>query len=484
MLFNSIEYLIFLPLVVVLYYAISAKWRWLLLLAASYFFYMSWKVEYIVLILASTLVDYYAGLKMSRLKKKSARKKYLLLSIIVNLGILAGFKYFNFFSENMNVLFGEMNIFYRLPELKVLLPVGISFYTFQTMSYSIDIYRGLTKPERHLGKFALYVSFFPQLVAGPIERSRNLLPQIHERKEFDPALIISGLKLILWGFFKKIVIADRIGIFVSSVYASPDENAGIPTILAAVLFIFQLYCDFSGYTDIARGSARLMGYDLMINFRRPLVAKSFKDFWERWHISLTTWFRDYLYFSLPAKYKGRVRMWLLQVNILITFILMGLWHGANWTFLLFGVLIGASLVIEDISTGLRRKFFRITGLNKHAKLQGFLGWIFVFALLILGCIFFRAATISQGFAILGNIFQPGEPGSSLVEILKDKELVFGILQIIILMIAEWYHEKHNLIGKIARQPIYLRWTIYAGFFFYIVMFGIMSNPQEFIYFQF
>ena len=293
MLFNSLEYLIFFPIVVALYYAINHKWRWLLLLAASYFFYMSWKAEYVILIMASTIVDYYAGLQMGKAGSRKKKKPYLVLSIIVNLGILAGFKYFNFFSENMNVLLGDLNIFQRIPELKVLLPVGISFYTFQTLSYSIDVYRGITRPEKHLGRFALYVSYFPQLVAGPIERSYNLLPQLKEQKAFNPQNLISGSKLMLWGFFKKIVIADRIGIYVTSIYANPGEHTGLPVILATTLFAFQLYCDFSAYTDIARGTARLMGIDLMKNFNRPMISRSLTDFWNRWHISLTTWFRDY-----------------------------------------------------------------------------------------------------------------------------------------------------------------------------------------------
>ncbi len=484
MLFNSIGYLIFLPLVVILYYAIRPKWRWLLLLAASYFFYMSWKLEYIILIMASTGVDYWAGLKMSRLAKRKDRKKYLVLSIIVNLGILAGFKYFNFFSDNLNVLFGDLNLFYRLPELKVLLPVGISFYTFQTMSYSIDIYRGVTKPEKHLGRFALYVSFFPQLVAGPIERSRNLLPQIREEKTFRPEQIISGLKLILWGFFKKIVIADRLGIFVSTVYANPAENTGLVSILAIILFVFQLYCDFSGYTDIARGSARLMGYDLMVNFRRPMIAKSFKDFWDRWHISLTTWFRDYLYFSLPDKYHGKIRMWRLQLNILITFMLMGFWHGANWTFLLFGFLSGLILVAEDLTTKSRMRFFEYTGLNNVPRLRNFLGWwVTMFFLLIIG-VFFRSPGISDAFKMLGNVLDFADTDQSLRLILNDREIIFGMLNIILLMWAERYHERRDLISTIRKKPLLIRWTVYLAFFFYIVMFGIMSNPTEFIYFQF
>jgi alginate O-acetyltransferase complex protein AlgI len=484
MLFNSIEYLIFFPLVVVLYFSINTKWRWALLLLASYFFYAFWKVEYLVLIMGSTLVDYYTGLKMSKIKKRAKRKKYLILSIVVNLAVLVGFKYFNFFSENLNFLFADLRLSMSMPELQILLPVGISFYTFQTMSYSIDVYRGVTKAENHLGRFALYVSFFPQLVAGPIERSNQLLPQFKEKKSFNPVQVISGLKLMLWGFFKKIVIADRIGIFVSSVYENPEQQNGLPAIIASILFMIQLYCDFSAYTDIARGSARVMGYDLMINFRRPFVARSIADFWTRWHISLTTWFRDYLYFSLPDKFKNRISYSRLQINIIITFLLMGLWHGANWTFLFFGLIHGIFLVLEDISKSFREKVFQITGLDQRKQLLGFLGWLITFALLTVSGIFFRSANISDGFRMLAGIFNFEGSRLALATILSNKEIIFVLLQIILLFWAEWYHDKKNLVQVIGSKPIVIRWGIYAGFIFYIITFGIMNNPQNFIYFQF
>lgn len=484
MLFNSLEYLIFFPIVVALYYAINNKWRWLLLLAASYFFYMSWKAEYVILIMASTIVDYYAGLQMGKAGSRRKKKPYLILSIIVNLGILAGFKYFNFFSENMNVLFGDLNIFYRIPELKVLLPVGISFYTFQTLSYSIDVYRGITRPEKHLGRFALYVSYFPQLVAGPIERSYNLLPQLNEKKAFDPQNLISGSKLMLWGFFKKIVIADRIGIYVTSIYANPGEHTGLPVILATILFAFQLYCDFSAYTDIARGTARLMGIDLMKNFNRPLIARSLTDFWNRWHISLTSWFRDYLYFSLPSKAGNKVRVWRLQLNIIITFLLMGLWHGANWTFIIFGLIHGILLVMDDLTKESRKAFFKTIGLTRVPYLLNSLSILVTFTILVFSIYFFRAASIQESLFMIKNSFIFDNFRQSLLDILKDNEIMFAILQIGLLFWAEWYHAKKNLVKTIAAKPIWLRWSIYIGFIFYVLIFGIINRQQEFIYFQF
>jgi len=484
MLFNSLEYLIFFPIVVALYYAFTHKWRWLLLLAASYFFYMSWKAEYVILIMVSTLVDYWAGLQMGKAGTRKKKKPYLIFSIIVNLGILAGFKYFNFFSENVNVLFGDLNIFYRIPELKVLLPVGISFYTFQTLSYSIDIYRGITRPEKHLGRFALYVSYFPQLVAGPIERSTNLLPQFHENKTFNPQNLISGLKLMLWGFFKKIVIADRIGIYVTSIYANPGEHTGLPVILATVLFAIQLYCDFSAYTDIARGTARLMGIELMKNFNRPLIAKSLTDFWNRWHISLTTWFRDYLYFSLPDKAGNKVRVWRLQLNIIITFLLMGLWHGANWTFIVFGLIHGVLLVADELTKEPRKAFFRRMGLTKAPFILNSLSILITFSILVFSAYFFRASSLQESFIMIKNSFIFDNFRQSLVDILKDNEIMFAILQIILLLWAEWYHSRNNLVKVIAAKPVWLRWSIYIGFIFYVLIFGIINQQQQFIYFQF
>lgn len=483
MLFNSIEYLIFLPAVVVLYFALPVRWRWVLLLAASYFFYMCWKAEYVVLIMASTLVDYYAGIKMGSLKEKSKRKKYLVLSLIVNLGILGGFKYFNFFSESVNQLFSQFHVYYDTPVFKVLLPVGISFYTFQTLSYTIDVYRGVKKPEKHPGIFALYVAFFPQLVAGPVERSTNLLPQLHEKKTFSSERLVSGAKLILWGFFKKIVIADRIGMYVNSVYENPADHAGVSIILATTLFAFQLYCDFSGYTDIARGSARIMGYDLMVNFNRPLIAKSVSEFWERWHISLTTWFRDYLYFSLPMKHNNRVVKWKMQINVIVTFLLMGLWHGANWTFIIFGVIHGVILVIEQSTRTARERLFRTPLFFYLPGLRKTMGLLITFFLICFSILFFRANSLSDSMILLKNTFYFNHSLSIFTDLLKDRETLFGIIQIVILLSAEQFHSKRNLITWIDKKPVWFRWGLYIGFVFYILIFG-MINRQEFLYFQF
>lgn len=483
MLFNSLEYLIFLPLVVALYFATPAKWRWLLLLVASYYFYMSWKAAYVILIMVTTLVDYWVALQIGKAPDKKKKKRFLVLSLVVNLGILASFKYLDFMTGSLNMAFREFNIFHPLPLFHILLPVGISFYIFQSLSYTIDVYRGIKEPEKHVGKFALYVAYFPQLVAGPIERSTSLLPQIHETHHFDQQKLISGVKLILWGFFKKLVIADRLGMFVSKIYEHPGDHTGLPVILATGLFAFQLYCDFSGYTDIARGSARTMGFDLMINFNRPMIAKSMRDFWNRWHISLTTWFRDYLLYSLPYIKGTKVLYWRLYLNLVITFLLMGLWHGAAWTFVLFGLYHGLLLVLETVTDNQRARISAAIHLDDLGPVKKILGNLFTFSLLAFSLYFFRADTIGDSFRFMADSLDFSNTAASIREILKDNEVLFGMLMIIVLLVAEQVHEKHDLVRLIASRPLLIRWAVYIGFIFFVVIFGVLQK-EKFIYFQF
>ena len=306
MLFNSIEFVIFFPIVVGLYFAIPYRYRWGLLLIASYYFYMCWKAEYIILIVVSTVSAYCAAILIEKQKEPSKKKIYLIFSVSINLGLLFLFKYFNFFNDSLSALFNRFNLLYDVPAFKVLLPVGISFYTFQIIGYSIDVYRGENKPEKHLGIFALYVAFFPQLVAGPIERCARLLPQFYKKYEFDYQRVTDGLKLMAWGMFKKVVIADRLAPLVSQVYDHPLDYQGITFIVATVFFSFQVYCDFSGYSDIAIGAGQVMGIKLMKNFDRPYAARSVSEFWRRWHISLSSWIRDYLFLpiALNKRYWG------------------------------------------------------------------------------------------------------------------------------------------------------------------------------------
>jgi alginate O-acetyltransferase complex protein AlgI len=483
MLFNSIDYLIFFPVVVALYFAMPARWRWLLLLLASYFFYMCWKPEYVVLIMISTLVDYYAGIKMGQQPSRKKKKPYLVLSLLVNLGMLAGFKYLDFFNGSANVLFNELNIDRQFPIYNILLPVGISFYVFQSLSYTIDVYRGSVQPEKHAGKFALYVCFFPQLVAGPIERSSHLLPQVNHPQSFDQQRLVSGLKLMLWGFFKKLVIADRLGMFVGNVYNNPTEFTGLPVILATVLFAFQLYCDFSGYTDIARGSARILGYDLMINFNRPMIARSLRDFWNRWHISLTTWFRDYLLYSLPYIKGRQIIMGKIYRNLIITYLIMGLWHGAAWTFVIFGLFHGILLVLETVTERQRNWLFEKTRLNDFPFLKTSLSIIVTFLILSFSLLFFRAGSLKDSLLLISNSVDFSSFSSSLRMMAKDYELLFGMLMVVFLLITEYLHEKHDLVRVLSSKHIALRWPVYIGFIFFVLLFGVL-HEQMFIYFQF
>lgn len=333
MLFNSISYAIFLPIVFSIYWIVPHNIRWIVLLISSYYFYMSWNIQYVLLILFTTLVSYLAALLLERIEENSIKKLLLFITVLICLSILIFFKYFNFFSFNIASFVSFIGIDLDPILLDIILPVGISFYTFQTLSYVIDVYKGDISAERHFGYYATFISFFPQLVAGPIERTRNLLPQIKSKVEFSYKQATYGLKLISWGLFKKIVIADTLAVYVQPVYKNPYEYNGFALLLGSLFFTIQIYCDFSGYSDIAIGSSKLLGINLMRNFHSPYFSSSIKEFWSRWHISLSTWFRDYLYIPLGGNRSGNIRKYL---NIIFTFFISGLWHGANWTFVIWG----------------------------------------------------------------------------------------------------------------------------------------------------
>lgn len=482
MLFNSFRFLIFFPLVVCFYFVIPHKYRWILLLVASYYFYMCWKAEYLLLIVCSTLIDYFAGLRMGRVAEKEKRRIYLILSLVANLGLLFTFKYFNFVNESLRQVFQHFNVLYNVPSLKVLLPVGISFYTFQTLSYTIDVYRGDREPERHLGIFALYVSFFPQLVAGPIERSTRLLPQFFEKVAFDYRRVKDGLILMAWGFFKKVVIADWVAIFVNQVYNHPEMYPGLPGIVATYFFAFQIYCDFSGYSDIAIGAAQVMGYRLMLNFRRPYFSKSISEFWKRWHISLSSWFRDYLYIPLGGNRVKKARMYL---NIFVVFLVSGFWHGANWTFIVWGGLHGAFLLISRWTAEWRHRLHRFVGLTKYPDLHRLLKVLVTFHLVWFSWIFFRANSISDAFLIIRNLFTAFDPATLLtVSGFTFQHFILSVLSIVILLGAELFQRNHDIRGWLSQRPVMLRWAFYYGLIMFILLFGAYDNANEFIYFQF
>jgi alginate O-acetyltransferase complex protein AlgI len=333
MLFNTIEFWVFLPIVLAFYALTPQRLRWVVLLIASYVFYMWWNAAYALLLVFSTIVDFFVGRAMGRAADRGRRRQLLLVSLCTNLGVLFTFKYWTFFHESMAAIVGALGLSYTVPHLDVLLPVGISFYTFQTLSYTIDIYRGTLRPETHLGRFAIFVAFFPQLVAGPIERASRLLPQLREQFFLRSHQVQSGFQLALWGLFLKVVVADWLSLFVNAVYGAPEGHGRVVLAAATYGFALQIYCDFSGYSSIAIGVARMFGIDLMENFRRPYLSTSIRDFWRRWHISLSTWLRDYLYISVGGNRHGELRTYL---SLMITMLLGGLWHGASWNFVIWG----------------------------------------------------------------------------------------------------------------------------------------------------
>ena len=485
--FNSIQFIIFFIFVIVFYFILSHKYRWILLLFSSYYFYMCWKPEYIFLILFSTIVDYYCGLKMEGTQNRTYKKLFLTLSLFTNLSVLFAFKYLNFFSDSIRYILNEFNIFYNIPYFNVLLPVGISFYTFQTLSYTIDVYRGQKKAEKHLGIFALYVSFFPQLVAGPIERSTRLLPQLKKENSFDYLRFKNGLLLMLWGFFKKIVIADRLAVLVNTVYNNPIDYQGITLIIATIFFAFQIYCDFSAYSDIAIGASKIMGYDLMKNFNRPYFSKSIAEFWRRWHISLGSWFRDYLYFFLGGNKKGQL-IW--YKNLMLVFLISGLWHGANWTFVIWGFLHGFYMIFSIVVKNIKKYIFGVLNINEKMYLVKFSKVFITFILVDFAWIFFRSNSLNDAIYIVKNLFIFNINvlyDKSLHNLgLDEKDLYLSILLILFLIIVQIKQKNIDIIDYINTKPFYIRWSFYFIGIFSIITFGYygQGNESQFIYFQF
>lgn len=442
---------------------------------------MTWNPFYSILILISTIVSYITGLKMGEMSEKSDRKKYLYLSLILNLGLLFIFKYYNFFSGSVDSIFSYLNFPAYLPKFDLLLPVGISFYTFQTLSYTIDVYRGVKTPEKHFGIYALYVSFFPQLVAGPIERSTHLLPQFWKKFTFDYKRTVSGLRLMLWGFFLKLAIADNVAPYVNTVYNDVHSYMGIPLILATLFFSYQIFCDFAGYSYIAIGAARILGFDLMDNFKSPYFSKSFSEFWNRWHISLSSWFRDYLYIPLGGNRVSKIRH---LSNLFIVFLVSGLWHGANWTFVIWGMIHGIYLILENIFN---------PALNKLVKNSNFMfdffKMAFVFSFVSFAWIFFRANTISDALYICSNLFTNvlNINVPELIKILFEMGLSrYSLLSIMgSIIILETVHLNQNLkfVDTLFFSKTYIRWLLYYFLIFWILFAGSFGS-NEFIYFQF
>ena len=509
MLFNSLQFLLFFIVVTLTYFGLKWRGRWILLLVASCYFYMVLKPEYIVILFLTIVIDYIAGIWIAK-TMGPARRWLLILSLISNLGILAFFKYLGFFTENVSWLFTQLHmpdvagqvfslgnrLFIKVLHVfgesgissfkdnKSILPVGLSFHTFQAMSYTIEVYRGNQKAERHFGIYALYVMFYPQLVAGPIERPQNVLYQFHKTFPYDAENVKAGLMQMAFGLFKKLVIADRLALLVDYAYADPSQHNGLTLLAATFFYTIQIYCDFSGYSDIAIGAARVMGFSLMENFRTPYIAQSVSEFWRRWHISLSTWFRDYLYIPLGGNRKGEARQY---VNMMIVFLASGLWHGPNWTYVIWGGLNG----FYQILAVLRDKFLVRMGLTSPQSIRAKVGIgapvgnsplrvvgnvLFTFVLIMLTWVFFRARTVDDAFLILGRIATLS-PLERIDSPLNSVEMGFSLFLIGFLFVKEYFYLNIPT-GNTVR---------FAGLFvlitFVTYLFGVFSSNQ-FIYFQF
>lgn len=489
MLFNSLDFAIFFPIVFVLYWLVSnsLRWRNILVLVSSYVFYGWWDWRFLFLIAISSIVDFYVGQKLYEESNVKKRKRLLLLSLTVNLGFLVYFKYTNFFIDTFVDSFRLFGKELEITSLNIILPVGISFYTFQTLSYTIDIYRKQLKPTKDRLSFFAFVAFFPQLVAGPIERASHLLPQFYKTYKFNYNQVKSGLLLMAFGLFKKMVIADRAALYVNEVYNNPGNYEGVETIVATVFFAFQIYCDFSGYSDIAIGAARTMGFDLMKNFDTPYLSKSITEFWRRWHISLSTWFRDYVYIPLGGSRNGKFRTY---YNLFIVFLVSGLWHGAAMTFVIWGAIHGVIIVIEKAISKRKEKAFDLLNIDK-SNLSNKLFFIGItFTIVCFAWVFFRANSFADSTMIIEGFFTNNFNelfGEKLYLIgLKENEFSLLVLSILGLTLLERYHRKQSIFSILNKQPIILRWSVYLSIAVAITVFGVYGSEisSEFIYFQF
>ncbi|MCR4643080.1 MAG: MBOAT family protein [Lachnospiraceae bacterium] len=480
MLFNSLEFAIFLILVFFVYWALPHRFRPLLLMVSSFYFYGRWNPVYLLLILAMILSSYGCARWIGRLKQRKEttvkrQKLAVFLNCLVCLGLLTWFKYINFLIDSFRALMNAFGAGMSDFMIDVLLPVGISFYTFQTISYVIDVYREKLEPEKDIVRYAAFISFFPQLVAGPIERSTNLLPQLKEEKHFDYDEAVYGMRLMAWGFYKKLVIADVLVVYVDRVYGELHSHTGVDLLITSFFFMIMIYCDFSGYSDIAIGTARLFGIKLMKNFNSPFLSHSNEEMWRRWHISLSTWFRDYVYIPLGGNRKGRIRKY---INIVVTFFLSGLWHGAAWHFVVWGTMQGVVQVFEDIG----RK--TLTTLKKN-RIFFVCSVIFTTVFFQVSVVFFRAPSVSDAFYLLGHMFDGfGSAGYFTNHMLLWPLPAFIIaVSILILFAYDLASLKTDVIAWVGTRPKLLRWAISLGILMMIILFKA-SDRTEFVYFQF
>lgn len=490
--FVSIGFLILLFATVLVYYQTPHRYRWVCLLAASYVFYIFSSPVYAIFLIVSTVVTYGSGLLIGRINSGTGKQKYkkliVVFSLLINIGILMVFKYADFFRETYSGLLALFWVSVATEAFHLILPVGISFYTFQSLSYTIDVYRGDVEPQTHLGKYALFVSFFPTLVSGPIQKSKDFLKKIDEVHPFDYAGIKKGVLLMLWGYFEKMVVADRLGILVNTVYENPSKYHGLESILASFFYTFQIYCDFSGYSNIAIGAAEMLGFHLAENFNCPYFAKSIQDFWRRWHISLSTWFRDYLYFPLGGSRCSKFRRCL---NVLIVFTVCGFWHGASLTFLFWGLLHGIYQVIGLLLKPLKERAREAMGIKKQSIGYRIIQVAITFLLVNFAWIFFRADTMENAFLLIGNMFQ-FDPAAiwngALFQLgLTEPEFIAGLLGVAIIMLVDILKKRIDLRTALMSRNVVLRWTVYLAAVLILMLFGVYGSEysaQSFIYFQF
>ena len=469
MVFNSLQFLVFFGIVTSAYFLLAHKYRWALLLLASCYFYMAFVPVYLGILGLTIVIDYFAGIYLERFQG-GAKKIFLGCSLLANLGVLAVFKYYFFFSDNFNFLANYFSLPVHFPVFNFLLPIGLSFHTFQAMSYTIEVYRGNQKAERNFGIYSLYVMFYPQLVAGPIERPQNLIHQFYEKHVWDTDRVKSGLLQMMQGFFKKVVIADRLAMVVDPAYANLSSQSSLNLIMASIFYSFQIYCDFSGYSDIAIGASRVMGFKLMNNFNAPYTATSIPDFWRRWHISLSTWFKDYVYFSLGG---NRVSVPRWYINIMIVFILSGFWHGASWNFVIWGALHG---LFQLMGLTLNRVFPHLAADQLRSVAGIWMYRLFTFLLVTIAWVFFRIPKFGDIQIYFRQITQ-GTFSDPISLAFNTNELLFSILLIVGLYL---YDLKRD---KIKVDSVQLFWPIMAGMAFLIYFFGVF-NMKQFIYFQF
>ncbi|MBQ8970041.1 MAG: MBOAT family protein [Lachnospiraceae bacterium] len=506
MLFNSFQFLIFFPIVILIYFicpdkilrmggglGIHLKNLWLL--AASYYFYMSWNAKYGLLLLFCTIVTYIAARSVDALRNSDTgpgqrRRTVFVVSLILIFSILVYYKYFNFLLNNLVQLFSAAGIQLSVPSFDIVLPVGISFFTFQAAGYLIDVYRGDTRAEQNFLQYALFVSFFPQLVAGPIERSNNLLKQLAQPSQFDYERARDGFYLMLWGYFMKMVIADRAAVLVDNIYNSYTERTGAAIVLATIVFAFQVYGDFGGYSTIAMGAAKVLGVDLIDNFKSPYLSTSIGELWGRWHISLNAWFKDYLYIPLGGGRKGKVRKY---INLIIVFLVSGLWHGARWSYVMWGGLNGLYSIAEALAEPLRKRFRARFGIDVNSFSHRLWRWLTTFALFDFSTIFFRAAGAGEALYMIRKIVTDFSPSSVLAGAqysygLDENNFKLLILSVILLLIADYCKCRGICIReKLKRQETWFRVLTVSASILFIVVFGVWGNAynaKSFIYFQF